>query len=114
ADMQSHKIVSREEWIDARKTHLANEKKLTRLRDQLMAERRELPWVRIDQVYTFDTPMGRETLSDLFDGRGQLIVKHFMLGPDWQEGCIGCSFGEDHIDGALQHIEHHDVSLVAV
>ena len=112
--MQPHKIVSREEWIAARRAHLVNEKKLTRLRDQLMAERRELPWVKVDKAYVFDTPTGEQTLSDLFDGRSQLIVRHIMLGPDWQELCTGCSFGADHVDGALQHVEHHDVSFVAV
>jgi predicted dithiol-disulfide oxidoreductase (DUF899 family) len=112
--MHPHKVVTRDEWIAARKAHIVNEKKLTRLRDQLIVERRELPWVKIDRTYLFDTPTGKQTLSDLFDGRSQLIVKHFMLGPDWEAGCIGCSFGADHVDGALKHVEHHDVSFVAV
>jgi len=78
------------------------------------AERRELPWVKIEKPYVFDGPAGRETLADLFDGRSQLIIKHFKLGPGWQEGCVGCSFHADHIDGALMHLVHHDVTLLAV
>ena len=109
-----HPIVSRDEWLAARKAHLAKEKQLTRLRDQLSAERRELPWVKIDKPYIFDGPNGRETLADLFDGRSQLIVKHFMLGPGWTEGCVGCSFQVDHMEGTLIHLEHHDVSYAAV
>jgi predicted dithiol-disulfide oxidoreductase (DUF899 family) len=80
----------------------------------LSTERRELPWVKIEKPYMFDGPAGRETLADLFDGRSQLIIKHFMLGPGWQEGCVGCSFHADHIDGALMHLVHHDVTLLAV
>jgi predicted dithiol-disulfide oxidoreductase (DUF899 family) len=109
-----HKIVSREEWIEARKALLAKEKELTRLRDRLSAERRELPWVRIDKAYVFDGPNGKETLGDLFAGRSQLVVKHFMLGPGWQDPCVGCSFESDHVDGVVTHLEHHDVSYVAV
>lgn len=109
-----HKVVSRDEWLAARRAHLANEKALTRARDALSRERRELPWVRVEKEYVFDGPNGRETLSDLFAGRSQLIVKHFMLGPDWEEGCVGCSFHADHIDGTLPHLEHHDVTLLAV
>jgi predicted dithiol-disulfide oxidoreductase (DUF899 family) len=109
-----HKVVSREEWLAARRTHLAREKALTRARDALSRERRELPWVRVDKDYVFDGPNGRETLADLFAGRSQLIVKHFMFGPDWDQGCVGCSFHADHIDGPLVHLEHHDVTLIAV
>jgi predicted dithiol-disulfide oxidoreductase (DUF899 family) len=112
--MQSHRIVSREEWINARKQHLLKEKELTRLRDQLSAERRALPWVKVENPYTFDTPHGKATLADLFAGRSQLFVKHFMLGPGWKEGCVGCSFESDHIEGALVHLEHHDVTYVAI
>jgi predicted dithiol-disulfide oxidoreductase (DUF899 family) len=112
--MQPHPIVSREDWLAARRWHLAREKELTRLRDQVMAERRALPWVRLDKEYVFDTPAGKRTLADLFDGRSQLLVQHFMFAPDWEEGCIGCSFGADHIDGADRHISQHDVSFVAV
>jgi predicted dithiol-disulfide oxidoreductase (DUF899 family) len=109
-----HQIVSREEWIEARKALLAKEKEWTRLRDQLSAERRALPWVRIDKEYVFEGPNGRETLSDLFAGRSQLVIKHFMLGPGWKDPCVGCSFESDHIDGVVIHLEHHDVSYVAV
>jgi predicted dithiol-disulfide oxidoreductase (DUF899 family) len=109
-----HKIVSREEWTLARTALLAKEKELTRLRDQLSADRRELPWVKVDKPCVFEGPNGKETLADLFDGRSQLIISHFMLGPGWKEGCTGCSFRSDHVDGALVHLEHHDVSLVTV
>lgn len=112
--MEPHKVVSRQEWLEARRAHLANEKALTRARDALARERRDLPWVKVDKIYTFDGPDGRETLADLFAGRSQLIVNHFMLGPGWAEGCVGCSFGADHIDGTLPHLEHHDVSFVTV
>jgi predicted dithiol-disulfide oxidoreductase (DUF899 family) len=112
--MTHNQIVSREEWLTARKAHLAKEKELTRLRDQLSAERRQLPWVKVDKPYLFDGPGGKETLADLFAGRSQLIVKHFMLGPGWESGCVGCSFEVDHVDGALVHLEHHDVTYVVV
>ena len=109
-----HRIVSREEWVEARKTLLAKEKEWTRQRDQLSAERRALPWVRIDKEYLFEGSNGKETLADLFAGRSQLVIKHFMLGPDWNDPCVGCSFESDHIDGVVVHLEHHDVSYVAV
>ncbi len=109
-----HRIVSRDEWLSARKELLAKEKEFTRLRDRLSSERRDLPWVKVEKQYVFDGPKGKETLADLFNGRSQLIVKHFMLGPGWTEGCVGCSFELDHIDGILVHLEHRDVSYVAV
>jgi predicted dithiol-disulfide oxidoreductase (DUF899 family) len=109
-----YKVVSHEEWIAARKELLAREKESTRLRDQLSAERRKLPWVKVEKQYVFDGPTGKVTLADLFDGRSQLFVKHFMLGPGWKEGCVGCSFEVDHIEGALVHLEHHDVTYVAI
>jgi predicted dithiol-disulfide oxidoreductase (DUF899 family) len=112
--MQQHQVVSRDEWIAARRQLLIKEKELTRLRDQLNAERHALPWVKIEKPYIFDGPHGKETLADLFDGRSQLIVKHFMFGPDWQEGCVGCSFECDHVGGTLPHLEQHDVTYVAV
>jgi predicted dithiol-disulfide oxidoreductase (DUF899 family) len=93
---------------------LDQEKEFTRLRDQLSAERRGLPWVKVEKNYLFDGPKGKETLADLFDGRSQLIVKHFMYGPGWKEGCMGCSFEVDHVEWALAHLEHHDVTYVAV
>jgi predicted dithiol-disulfide oxidoreductase (DUF899 family) len=108
------KIVSREQWIEARKELLAKEKEWTRLRDRLSAERRELPWVRIEKEYLFEGPKGTEALRDLFGGRSQLAIKHFMLGPGWRDPCVGCSFEVDHIDGVIVHLEHHDVSYVAV
>ena len=109
-----HRIVSREEWIEARKALLAKEKEWTRLRDRLSAERRQLPWVRIEKDYVFDGPLGPESLADLFAGRSQLVIKHFMLGPGWKDPCVGCSFESDHIDGVVVHLENHDVSYVAV
>jgi predicted dithiol-disulfide oxidoreductase (DUF899 family) len=109
-----NRIVSREEWLAARKALLAREKEETRLRDAVNAERLALPWVKVDKRYTFDTPDGRKTLAELFDGRSQLMVYHFMLGPDWEAGCPGCSFLADHLDGPLPHLQHHDVSLIAV
>ena len=109
-----HNIVSRAEWLEARKAHLAKEKELTRLRDQLSAERRALPWVKVEKEYVFDAPTGKKTLAELFEGHSQLIVHHFMLGPGWHAGCIGCSFSADHIEGALVHLDHHDVSVVNV
>jgi predicted dithiol-disulfide oxidoreductase (DUF899 family) len=109
-----HRIVSRDEWLVARRALLAREKEETRLRDRINAERMTLPWVRVEQTYIFDTPPGRRSLADLFDGRSQLIVYHFMLGPDWTAGCTGCSFLADHLDGALPHLEHHEVTLTAI
>src|SRR5207245_860960 len=112
--MPSHMIVTREEWRQARKAHLAKEKEFTQLRDRLSAERRALPWVRVDKPYVFEGPSGKATLADLFDGRRQLIVYHFMFGPGWEEGCPSCSFLSDHIDGAVVHLAQRDVTLLAV
>ena len=112
--MNSHRIVSREEWLEERRKHLEHEKQLTRMQESLAAERRGLPWVKIDKGYTFDGPNGRETLADLFGGKRQLIVNHFMFGPGWGEGCPGCSFGADHVDAALPHLLQRDVNYVAV
>ena len=109
-----HSIVSPATWLTARLALLAREKALTRLRDELNAERRALPWVRVEKQYWFDAPQGRVTLTDLFAGRSQLIVKHFMMAPGQAHPCVGCSFEVDHVDGALVHLEHHDVSYVAV
>jgi predicted dithiol-disulfide oxidoreductase (DUF899 family) len=113
-DTQTHPVVSREQWLAARKTLLLKEKEFTHLRDKINRERLALPWVKVEKNYVFDTPKGKKTLSDLFDGRSQLIVYHFMLGPGWEAGCPGCSFLSDHIDGALPHLEHHDVTWTAV
>lgn len=112
--MPAHSVVSREEWLAARKKLLRDEKALTRFRDLIAAQRRALPWVKVEKAYVFDTLEGEKALGDLFDGRSQLIIKHFMLGPGWKEGCVGCSFESDHIDGPLMHIRHHDVSFAAV
>jgi predicted dithiol-disulfide oxidoreductase (DUF899 family) len=112
--MQRNQVVSREEWLTARRALLAQEKEATHLRDKINAARLALPWVKVDKGYVFDTPSGKRTLADLFEGRSQLIAYHFMLGPDWKAGCPGCSFLADHLDGALPHLEHHDVTLTAV
>jgi predicted dithiol-disulfide oxidoreductase (DUF899 family) len=112
--MQAHKIVSQEEWTQARKALLAKEKALLKAHDALAAERRALPWVKVEKNYVFDGPAGRQTLADLFDGRSQLLVKHFMMGPDWEQGCLGCSFGADSIAGSVVHLVNHDVMFVAV
>ena len=110
----NHEVVSREEWLTARKALLAMEKEETRLRDKVRAERLTLPWVKVDKSYTFDTPDGKKTLEELFDGRSQLIVYHFMYGPEWEAGCPGCSFMADHMDGMLPHLNNHDVTMIAV
>jgi len=112
--MTTHRIVSREEWTAARREHLAKEKEFTRLRDQLSRERRDLPWVRVDAPYVFDGPDGAVTLADLFEGRSQLIVQHFMFDPSWGEGCKSCSFWVDNFDGIVVHLNHRDVSFALV
>ena len=112
--MEPHKVVSRAEWLTARKAHLENEKRFTRARDELSRQRRELPWVKVEKAYMFEGPNGRETLADLFDGRGQLIVYHFMFGPDWEQGCPSCSYLADHFDGAAVHLAQRDVKLLVV
>lgn len=109
-----NQVVSRDVWLEARRQLLAREKEATHLRDRVNAERLALPWVKVEKDYAFDTPAGGKTLADIFDGRSQLIVYHFMLGPDWDAGCTGCSFLADHLDGTLPHLNHHDVTLVAV
>jgi predicted dithiol-disulfide oxidoreductase (DUF899 family) len=112
--MIQHEVVSEEQWIEARRALLAEEKAFTRERDRLSKMRRELPWVRVNKQYVFRDAEGRVAFGDLFDGRSQLVVYHFMFGPEWQEGCPGCSLLADHVDGARQHFEHNDVSFVAV
>jgi len=108
------KAVSRAEWLTARKELLVREKQLTRQRDEIDRQRRALPWVKVEKSYSFDGPDGPRTLADLFDRRSQLIVSHFMFGPGWKEGCVGCSFRSEHVEGALAHLEHHDVSFVTI
>jgi predicted dithiol-disulfide oxidoreductase (DUF899 family) len=112
--MQSRKIIASAEWLEARRQLLTKEKEFTRLRDELSAARRALPWERVEKDYMFDTPRGRATLADLFQGRRQLIVYHFMFGPDWQEGCPHCSFWADNFDGIIVHLEQRDVSMLAI
>jgi predicted dithiol-disulfide oxidoreductase (DUF899 family) len=109
-----HDVVSSEQWTAARKRLLEREKEFTRLRDQLTAERLALLWESVEKAYVFDGPDGRETLADLFAGRSQLIVTHFMFGPDWEQGCVGCSFGMDHLDPIIDHLAQKDVTCVAV
>ena len=114
ATQPRHKVVSREEWLEARIAHLTAEKEFTRRRDELSRQRRELPWERVGKNYVFEGPNGPEKLADLFAGRSQLIVYHFMLGPDWEEGCKSCSFLSDHFDGAQIHLAHRDVSFAVI
>ena len=112
--MAEHRVLTHDDWVDARKALLAKEKEFTRLRDALSRERRELPWERVEKSYVFEGPGGKEALSDLFDGRSQLSVYHFMYGPDWNEGCKNCSLLADHFDPAINHLNNRDVSMVAV
>ncbi len=110
---QNHAVVSREEWLQARKSLLALEKEHTHLRDRINAERQALPWVKLEKTYTFNTSEGQKSLDELFDGRSQLLLYHFMFGENWQAGCPSCSFLADHFNGTLPHLNHHDVTLVA-
>ena len=110
----NHPVVSRDLWVAQRRTLLAHEKELTRLHDQVARERRALPWVRIEKNYVFDGLEGQRTLADLFEGRRQLLVQHFMFGPGWEQGCPSCSFMADHIDGMNVHLAHRDVTLLVV
>jgi predicted dithiol-disulfide oxidoreductase (DUF899 family) len=112
--MPQHPVVSREEWLAARKAHLKNEKALTRMRDMVAAERRALPWVKVEKNYVFDTPDGERTLSDLFGRNSQLIVYHFMWRWDLDAGCPSCSLIADHIDGPYPHLVNHDVSVAVI
>ena len=112
--MTQPKIVSREAWLAARQAHLAAEKDFTRARDALSRARRELPWVEVDKAYAFDGPDGRQSLAALFGPRSQLVVYHFMLGPDWTEGCKSCSFWADNFDGIDVHLAHRDTTLLLV
>jgi predicted dithiol-disulfide oxidoreductase (DUF899 family) len=112
--MNANRIVSKEEWLAARRALLQREKAHLKAQDDLTTQRRELPWMLVDKEYVFDGPNGQHSLSDLFQGRSQLFVYHFMFGPEWEEGCTGCSFLCDHVDGARQHFEQNDLSFVAV
>lgn len=112
--MTDHPVVSREEWLSARTSFLTKEKEFTRLRDELSRQRRDLPWVLVDDPYRFDTPEGERTLAGLFDGRSQLAIYHFMFSPEWDEGCPHCSFWADNFDGIDVHLHHRDVTFLAV
>jgi len=112
--MTDHKTGTRDEWLAARKKLLVREKAMSRERDAIAVERQALPWVKIDKNYMFDSTKGKVTLGDLFDGRSQLMIYHFMYGPDWKAGCPGCSLISDHVDAARQHFEHNDLSFAAV
>src|SRR5690349_3521254 len=110
---EDHRIVSNAEWLEARKALLAKEKEFTKLRDRLSQERRDLPWEAVDKAYVFEGPKGKETLADLFDGRSQLVVYHFMFGPTWEAGCPHCSHWADNFNSVIVHLNQRDVSLVA-
>jgi predicted dithiol-disulfide oxidoreductase (DUF899 family) len=112
--MTAHRVTDETHWVEARRKLLTREKELTELQEKVAEERRALPWVKVEKDYVFDTPQGARTLAELFDGRSQLIVYHFMFSPSWEAGCVGCSFLADHIDGANQHLKHHDVTWIAV
>jgi len=112
--MTGHRIVSQSDWLEASRAQLAREKEFTRLREELAAERRALPWTKVANEYVFEAPEGRMSLGDLFAGRGQLIVQHFMFGPDWNEGCPSCSFWSDNFNGIDVHLAHRDTSFAAV
>ena len=113
-NVPAHPVASREDWLAARKRLLAHEKEFTRTRDRLAEERRALPWVKVDQPYTFDTPDGPKSLAELFGSNSQLFVYHFMLAPGDTEGCVGCSFMADHLEATRVHVEHHDVTVAMV
>jgi predicted dithiol-disulfide oxidoreductase (DUF899 family) len=112
--MTNHQVVTPEAWVEARKQVLAKEKEFTRLRDQLSQARRNLPWVRVTKQYVFEGPEGKQTLGQLFSGRSQLIVYHFMFGPDWEAGCKSCSFWADNFNGIVPHLNQRDVTFVAI
>ena len=112
--MESHQVVSHDEWIAARKAYLAEEKAFSKARDALAKKRRELPWEKVEKKYVFDGPDGKETLADLFGDKSQLFTYHFMLGPGWEAGCPSCSFLADHFDGAVIHLAHRDVTFLVV
>jgi predicted dithiol-disulfide oxidoreductase (DUF899 family) len=112
--MEAGKIVSQDEWLEARRAFLVKEKAHMRAGDVLAGERRALPWVKIEKSYAFDTEHGQKTLAELFGDRSQLIVHHFMFAPEWDAACPGCSFQAEHVDGPARHLEHHNASIVAV
>ncbi len=111
---EMHQVVAHDAWINARTALLAKEKEFTRLRDELSRQRRDLPWEVVDREYIFDGPTGKQSLSDLFDGRSQLVVYHFMFDPSWEEGCPHCSFWADSFDPNVVHLKARDVTMTAV
>jgi len=113
-NLKNHPVVSRTEWLAARAEHLCKEKEFTRLRDQLSRQRRDLPWERVDKQYIFEGPTGQESLSDLFAGKSQLIIYHFMFDPDWEAGCKSCSFWADNFNGIDIHLKNRDIGFLAV
>lgn len=114
AETVDHKVVSRLEWLDARRALLEREREMMKAQDALKQRVRELPWVKVEKAYVFDAPDGKKTLADLFNGRSQLFVKHFMMAPGQTNHCVGCFFEVDHVEGILEHLENHDISYVAV
>jgi predicted dithiol-disulfide oxidoreductase (DUF899 family) len=112
--MNSHRIVTHDEWIAARTALLAKEKEFTRLRDDLTRQRMELPWEKVEKAYVFEGPKGKESLADLFEGRSQLLVYHFMFSPEWDAGCPHCSFWADNFNPVIVHMNHRDVTFVAI
>jgi predicted dithiol-disulfide oxidoreductase (DUF899 family) len=112
--IENRKVVSQKEWLAARKKLLAKEKKFSKLRDELNLQRRKLPWVKVEKEYVFDGPAGRVALADLFGGKRQLIIYHFMFGPGWKDGCPHCSFWADHFDSATVHIGQRDTTFTAI
>ena len=112
--LNDHKIVSEEEWANARKELLKKEKEFTALRDQLSQQQRDLPWVAVNKEYVFEGKNGKQTLSELFDGRSQLLVYHFMFDPSWNAGCPSCSFWADNFNGIIVHLNQKDVTMIAV
>ena len=112
--VKEHKVVSHKEWIAARKAFLVKEKKFTRLRDEMSRQRRELPWEKVEKKYVFDGPKGKESLTDLFDGKSQLIIYHFMFDPTWTEGCPFCSFWADSFNSLGVHLKHRDATMLAI
>lgn len=113
-DLKQHRIVSQEQWTEEHRQHLKEAKEMTRLYDRKLVERRALPWVKVEKNYVFEGPNGKVTLADLFENRSQLVVQHFMFGPEDEEGCVGCSFNADHVDAARMHFEHNDLSFAAI
>lgn len=114
SSITNHKVVSPSEWLVARKALLKKEKEFTKLRDELSQQRRDLPWEQVNKEYVFEGPNGKETLSELFDGRSQLIVYHFMFDPSWEAACLHCSFWADNFNPIVVHLNHRDVTMIAV